>query len=321
MGMHHGTADRSSTSPTYLRKNLLGVLVALTSVGVTVGILAGVVPPDTSGSDTAGAARTSDEPSSTASEETPTAPPPERPAPTRTDPPADPPQPAVGSIARNPATGRQEVVVPDIRDTAVLIGDSQSAGPDTWPQAALRTLGYSVSFAGAGGTGFVAANRVGNANYYDSLMRGDWVLPHGRPGLVVIEGGGNDAALGASDAQILAGADALVAALRSTYPSSRLVMIGTLSRGAGDGGGRRAQVDAVLGGFAAQRGIPFVSAGDWLTRHRLAGFLADGVHLTPQGHLLAAQVLEQHLTALQLTAEETSPEPVRRRPHDHRPTE
>jgi acyl-CoA thioesterase-1 len=310
--MRYSTADRSAASPASRRKNLLKVLAALTTVGVAVGILAGVVSPDPAGSDTVEAVRMS--------EETPVATPSRRPAPSRTKPPADPPRLAVGSITQNPTTGRREVVVPDIRDTAVLIGDSQSSGPDTWPQAALRTLGYSVSFAGAGGTGFVAANGVGNANYYDSLIRGDWVLPHGRPGLVVIEGGGNDAALGASDAQILAGADALVAALRSTYPSSRLVMIGTLSRGAGDGGGRRAQVDALLGRFAAQRGIPFVSAGDWLTRHGLAGFLADRVHLNPQGHQLAAQVLEQQLNALQLHSEDTSPDPVRRRPHDHRPT-
>jgi acyl-CoA thioesterase-1 len=218
--------------------------------------------------------------------------------------------PRVGSFAKNPATGRREIVVPDIRHTAVLIGDSQAAGPHTWPQIALRQLGYTVSFAGAGGTGFVAANQhSGAANYYDAFTSNTWVLPHGDPALVVVQGGGNDAANGASDGDILASANALLLGLERTYPASRLVLIGTLSRSPRDGGGRRSEVDTLLRDFATKRGITFVSPGDWLTTYKLKGFLADEVHLTSTGAQKAAVVLEQKLAALKLGAPAVLSEP------------
>ncbi|WP_247828888.1 SGNH/GDSL hydrolase family protein [Arthrobacter antioxidans] len=218
---------------------------------------------------------------------------------------ADTPDPSlpVGSIVENPSTDRREIVVQDLPRTAVLIGDSQASGKQSWPQVALRSLGYSVRFAGAGGTGFVASNHRDRVpNYYDSLTSNRWVLPHGDPALVVIGGGGNDAALGASDGDILGSANALILGLQRIYPSSRLVMVGTLSRSAEDGGGRRHEVDTLLGGLAEKRGIPFVSAGDWLTTHDLAAFLADKVHLNAGGNKRAAVVLEKDLRALRLSA-------------------
>ena len=218
----------------------------------------------------------------------------------------------VGSFARNPSTGRQEIVVPDVKRTAVLIGDSQSAAPETWPQLALRNLGYSVSFAGAGGTGFVTPNEEGARNYYDSLTSGTWTLPHGDPALIVLEGGGNDAGSGASDEEILANANGLILAMQRTYPNSRMVLIGTLSRSAVDGGGRRAEVDALLDGLAEARGVPFVSAGHWLTTYRLDGLLADTVHLGSSGHQRAANILESELAGLKLGVEHTTVDPSTR---------
>ena len=57
-------------------------------------------------------------------------------------------------------------------------------------------------------------------NYIDALQRGDWKLPYGTPALVVIEGGGNDAARGATDAQIVANADRLIASIQQRYPAA-----------------------------------------------------------------------------------------------------
>ena len=155
-----------------------------------------------------------------------------------------------GSVYRNPASGRSEVVVEDIARTAVLIGDSQSEPTSSWPRTALDSLGYKVHFCGRGGTGFVAANGT-TGNYIDALERGDWLLPYGSPPLVVIEGGGNDASRGATDQQISANAERLIASVRQRYPEARLAMVGTLARGAADGGGRRTEVDALLGTVAA----------------------------------------------------------------------
>jgi acyl-CoA thioesterase-1 len=210
-----------------------------------------------------------------------------------------------GSLYRNPANGRQEVIVEDSRRMAVLIGDSQSEPRHGWPRQALAAAGYKVFFCGLGGTGFVAGNGK-TGNYLTALQRGDWRLPYGEPPLVVIQGGGNDAARGATDAQITSNAGHLIATLRERYPASEFAMIGTLARGANDGGGRRSQVDALLGTVAAKHGIPFVSVGDWLTRYHLTGMLADGVHLNVQGHNELGKVLGKTFKALGIGAEEAA---------------
>ncbi|WP_144671113.1 SGNH/GDSL hydrolase family protein [Arthrobacter sp. U41] len=202
-----------------------------------------------------------------------------------------------GTIYRNPANDRDEVVVEDIATTAVLIGDSQSEPVFSWPRRALANLGYSVYFCGRGGTGFVASSgRTGN--YIDALQRGDWLLPYGSPPLVVIEGGGNDASRGATDEQISRNAERLIASVRQRYPEARLAMVGTLARGAADGGGRRTEVDALLGTVAAAHSIPFVGVGDWLTRHDLTGSMADRVHMNPNGHAVLGMLLASRLDDL-----------------------
>ena len=202
-----------------------------------------------------------------------------------------------GSTYRNPANGRNEIIVKDTSNVAVLIGDSQSEPSYGWPRQGLAAAGYKVFFCGRGGTGFVASNGK-TGNYIDALQRGDWKLPYGTPPLVVIEGGGNDAARGASDAQIVSNAERLIASIQQRYPAARVLMVGTLGRGAHYGGGRRSEVDALLGRVADQHGLPFVSAGDWLTRYNLTGSMADRVHLNRQGHAALGAVFGQRLQSL-----------------------
>ena len=202
-----------------------------------------------------------------------------------------------GSTYRNPANGRNEIIVKDTSNVAVLIGDSQSEPSYGWPRQGLAAAGYKVFFCGRGGTGFVASNGK-TGNYIDALQRGDWKLPYGTPPLVVIEGGGNDAARGASDAQIVSNAERLIASIQQRYPAARILMVGTLGRGAHYGGGRRSEVDALLGRVADHHGLSFVSAGDWLTRYNLTGSMADRVHLNRQGHAALGAVFGQRLQSL-----------------------
>ena len=206
---------------------------------------------------------------------------------------------APGSVYRNPANGRNEVIVADVGRTALLIGDSQSEPADAWTRAGIAALGYEVHFCGKGGTGFVASNGA-TGNYLDALQRGDWRLPYGSLPLVVVQGGGNDAAQGATDAQIIANTGRLLDKLRERYPDARIVMIGTLARGAGSGGGRRTEVDALLSAFAAKHNIPFVSVGDWLTRYGQVKNLTDQVHLSGEGHRAFGDLLAGHLKRLGL---------------------
>lgn len=209
-----------------------------------------------------------------------------------------------GALYRNPANGRDEVIVEGIRDTAVLIGDSQSSPGTAWTRQGLARAGYGVFFCGLGGTGFVAANGK-TGNYIDALQRGDWNLPYGSPPLVVIQGGGNDAGRGATDAQISKNADRLIAALRQRYPDSKFLMIGTLARGAKAGGGRRSEVDALLGTVAARHDIAFISVGDWLTRYDAAKLMADGRHMTDAGNDALGAVLGRRLHAMGIQADAT----------------
>jgi acyl-CoA thioesterase-1 len=190
-------------------------------------------------------------------------------------------------------------VVPNISRTVLLIGDSQSEPTDGWPRLGLAAAGYNVYFCGRGGTGYVATNGA-TGNYIDALQRGDWLLPAGTPALIVIEGGGNDAAGGASNEQIAGNAQRLIGELRTRYPGTRIAMIGTLARGANDGGGRRSEVDALLGAVAATNGLPFVSVGDWLTKYRLAKDLADAVHMNAEGRVALGGILERRLRELGL---------------------
>jgi len=210
-------------------------------------------------------------------------------------------QPAVvaASQVRNPGNGRLEAVVPDVSRTVLLIGDSQSEPVDGWPRLGLAAAGYNVYFCGRGGTGYVAANGA-TGNYVDALRRGDWLLPSGTPALIVVEGGGNDAASGAGNAQIAGNAERLIAELSARYPGTRLAIIGTLARGSDQGGGRRSEVDALLGAVAAAHGLPFVSTGDWLTRYGLAKDLADAVHMNAEGRRALGVILAGKLRELGL---------------------
>src|SRR6476661_2848936 len=83
-----------------------------------------------------------------------------------------------GSLYRNPANGRDEVIVADIRHTAVLIGDSQSEPLTAWTRQGLGKAGYGVFFCGLSGTGFVAANGK-TGNYIDACSAATGNFPTG----------------------------------------------------------------------------------------------------------------------------------------------
>lgn len=194
------------------------------------------------------------------------------------------------------------------RKLALLIGDSQSAGAAnvpgnrTWTQSALRAAGYDVQFVGAGGTGFVASNNSGALNYPSALKQQRWALPSVPPALIVVEGGGNDATIGASDAQILLGVSETINALQDQYPSSKLLMVGTLAGSSTAGGARRTAVDELLGTYAQQNHVPFVSTGHWVKSYQLTGLMADKVHMTQAGHDILAIALTQRLAQLNVTS-------------------
>lgn len=211
-----------------------------------------------------------------------------------------------GSLVLNPASGRREVLDPELARSAVVFGDSQAAGAQgvpasgTWVTRGLAAQGYRVRFVGAGGIGYTARTAQ-SGNYVDSLLSGQITLPYGNPALVVVQGGGNDATTGASDAAILANAERLLRELKASYPAASYLVIGTLARGTRESP-RRTAVDALLAGFAQRNGVAFIGAGDWLSRYGLGNKMADGVHLNANGHQELAKALATRLNQLGLHA-------------------
>lgn len=196
-----------------------------------------------------------------------------------------------GSLMYVPRLGRTMSFDPSVEQAAVVIGDSQ-AGRDTWVGMGLASLGYKPVILGAGGTGYTKGNGTVD-NYPEALEDEEWLLPWGKPGLVLVEGGGNDAH-GAGNIQIRQNALRLIRELKRTYPETRIVVVGVI----GDGSGRRAQIDDLLGRTAVEQDLDFLSPKDWWKRYSLRGKLEDGVHFGKAGHAAAAPHFARELRAL-----------------------
>ena len=106
-------------------------------------------------------------------------------------------------------------------------------------------------------------------NYIDALQRGDWRLPYGFAAARGDRRRWERRRTRRLEREIAANAERLIPASSSATPRARVLMVGTLARGAHDGGGRRTEVDTLLGTVADRHGLPFVSVGDWLTRYDL----------------------------------------------------
>jgi len=196
-----------------------------------------------------------------------------------------------GTLMFSPRLGRIMSYEPAVEDMAVVIGDSQ-AGRDTWVGKGLASLGYTPLVLGAWGTGYTRGNgTVGN--YPDALEAEQWLLPWGKPGLLVVQGGGNDA-YGPDNAEIRRNAVRLIGELKRTYPQTRIVLVGVI----GDGKGRRAEIDDLLARIAAEQGLDFLSPKDWWQRHGLGSKLEDGVHFGETGHDAAAPVFARELNSV-----------------------
>ena len=196
-----------------------------------------------------------------------------------------------GSLMFVPRLGRVMAYDPAVEQSAVVIGDSQ-AGTDTWVGKGLTSLGFKPVILGAGGTGYTRGN--GSIDSYPEALEGEeWLLPWGKPGLVILQGGGNDA-YGANNQQIRHNAIQLIREVQRTYPQTRIVVVGVM----GAGSGRRAEIDDLMGRVAAEQGLEFLSVRDWWTRYSLTSKLADGVHLGKAGHDAAAPIFARELKAV-----------------------
>ncbi|OMH23389.1 hypothetical protein BKD30_12805 [Tersicoccus phoenicis] len=203
-------------------------------------------------------------------------------------------------LATNPYTGGRERVVADPARTAILVGDSQASGVKgvpttaTWPVLALRSLGYQVCALVAAGMGFTGEALTGA---YAGALATRWIPPHGSLPLIVVEGGGNDAAAGVPPGTVTAAAGKLVRSLRAAQPGARIVVVGPLSGSSQPERRRssRAAVDRALQAAAPTWGARFVAARNLLDTGTVP--MLDAVHPTAAGHAVLAGPLATRLRA------------------------
>jgi hypothetical protein len=168
---------------------------------------------------------------------------------------------------------------------ALVIGDSQLGEGDhgaSWVAQAIRRNGYAPHYEARPGIGVAAdASRDRFGSYYQGVVEGRWILPGGDPGIVYVQGSGNDS-YGTSPAEVRDKMTRTVQRLKEVYPGSRIVMTGLISRQGATG---RDRVSDVLEQVAREQGALFVPLKGKVTEWGAAPFLRDGLHFrAPEGH-------------------------------------
>ncbi|WP_347108153.1 GDSL-type esterase/lipase family protein [Paenarthrobacter sp. S56] len=181
----------------------------------------------------------------------------------------------------NQATQELYSAEPVDASTAVFLGDSQ-LDLDSWAEQGARAAGYPRQVVRSiGGIGYVSGSAVGSAT--DAVLNDRILLPQGNPGLVVVNLGGNDARIFATDAAVLSQANKLWDELRRKYPRSTIVINGVLSRYDSSHFQRR-WVDGMLMREAALRGWPHISMAGTATIAGADGNYLDNIHMNQVGH-------------------------------------
>jgi acyl-CoA thioesterase I len=163
----------------------------------------------------------------------------------------------------------------------MFLGDSFTVGSGpvspwrTYAAESARLLGWQPIIAGAGGTGYLNAGRVGRTFRRSFEAELAW---RPAPDLLVISGGHNDHRWSA--AEIARAASDLVAEVRARWPHTRIVMVGPIWLI--DTPKKAYEVRDALAQAAGRAGVPFLDP----MRQRWPSemILPDGVHPTFTGH-------------------------------------
>ena len=167
---------------------------------------------------------------------------------------------------------------------ALVLGDSQLLDGDhdgSWVSRSIRALGWTPHYRARGGIGVVAdGSKDHYGSYLDGVAGGRWVLPAGNPGLVYVQGSGND--VGVAPERLREGTARLLRTLKEAYPQSRIVLSGVISK---KGATARDRVADALEQVARAEGVEFVPLRGKITEWHAEGDLVDGKHFSaPTGH-------------------------------------
>lgn len=169
---------------------------------------------------------------------------------------------------------------------ALIIGDSQVGEPNTnhsyWVGQGFTQAGYRPYFYSWGGIGVYAANQY-HPSYVDSVINNARALPLGSPGIVYIQGSGNDLWTGRSYQDTAEGMRAVIRKLRELYPTSLIMLSEVVGRRIPEQTNRH-QLSEHLAAMGRQENVNVVPTRYWITDKGVAHLLADSVHLSPTGH-------------------------------------
>ena len=179
---------------------------------------------------------------------------------------------------------------------ALIIGDSQVGeahrAHNFWIGQGFIQAGYCPHFYSMGGIGIYAFNQY-HPSYYDSVINNARALPLGNPGIVYIQGSGNDLWTGRDWNTSIEGMRAIIRRLRELYPSSLIMVSEVVSRRIPEQTGRH-QFSERLAALAHQEGINLLPCRYWITDKGVAHLMQDSVHLAEYaGH----NALAPHLAA------------------------
>lgn len=185
---------------------------------------------------------------------------------------------------------------------AYFFGDSLMAGTGASPRrpvmarVAAARLGWDVEVDAEGGTGYTTSGR--SPGYLDRLRR-PGTMPRSYD-VVLLEGGTNDARVGANPAQVRAAVREVVAHVRGRQPQARVVLMGAYDPPPpGRADPHRRTVDRAIAQVAAELDLPFFSplSGGW-TEGQRAGFLhRDRLHPSVWGYGVLGDRLAEALAA------------------------
>lgn len=167
---------------------------------------------------------------------------------------------------------------------ALVIGDSQLGEGDhqgSWVAQAIRDNGYTPYYEAHGGIGVATdGSRTGFGSYYQGVVDRKWILPSGDPELIYIQGSGNDS-YGTSSREIEDKMTQTIRTLKETYPQSRIVVTGLISK---QDASSRNRVSDVLEKVARDQGVTFVPLEGKITEWNSGSYLKDGLHFrAPDG--------------------------------------
>jgi lysophospholipase L1-like esterase len=155
--------------------------------------------------------------------------------------------------------------------------------------ALMGSLGELDTF---GGTGYTTGGPSGRP--YLWRLQHDGELRH-RFDLIVLEGGTNDAHHG-SLGELAGNARKVLDYIGERQPRARIVMVGGFAHRGSPPGARYVEMDRILAGVAAERGLTYVSQLGYATRG--GGFYSrDGLHPSSRGYAQMGRDLAAALSA------------------------